>query len=51
VIVQVNEEAARSELFEKPGRVNIEERRRQRQAARNPAYRIGENLAGESCRP
>ncbi|EIE24462.1 hypothetical protein COCSUDRAFT_65368 [Coccomyxa subellipsoidea C-169] len=43
----VNEEAARNELLEKPGRVNIEERRRQRQAARNPAYRIGENLADE----
>ncbi|CAL8467459.1 g6997 [Coccomyxa elongata] len=43
----VNEEAARSELFSKPGRVNIEERRRQRAAQRNPAYRIGENLADE----
>lgn len=46
VAIQVNEEVARNELFEKPGRVNIEERRRQRAAARNPAYRIGENLAG-----
>ena len=37
---------ARGELFEKPGRVNIEERRRQRAAQRNPAYGIGEGLAG-----
>ncbi len=47
-LMQVNEEAARNELFSKPGRVNIEERRRQRAAQRNPAYRIGENLAGKS---
>ena len=42
----MNEDAARSELFQKPGRVNIEERRRQRAAQRNPAYRLGEGLAG-----
>lgn len=49
--VQANEEAARDELFgqsaPKSGRVNIEERRRQRAAAqRSAASRIGENLAG-----
>ena len=52
--VQANEEAQRDELFgqasvPKSGRVNIEERRRQRAAAqRSAANRIGEGLAGES---
>ena len=50
--MQVNEEAQRDELFgqasaPKSGRVNIEERRRQRAAAqRSAASRIGEGLAG-----
>ena len=50
--MQRNEEAARDELFgqqpaAKSGRVNIEERRRQRAAAqRSAAGRIGEGLAG-----
>lgn len=48
---QVNEDAQRGELFEKSGRVNIQERRRQRNAQRNPAYRIGENLAGAGLCP
>ena len=56
-LVQQNEEAQRDELFgqssaTKSGRVNIEERRRQRAAAqRNAASRIGEGLAGESLHP
>ena len=51
--MQANEEAQRDELFgqasaPKSGRVNIEERRRQRAAAqRSAANRIGEGLAGE----
>lgn len=56
-LVQQNEEAQRDELFgqssaNKSGRVNIEERRRQRAAAqRSAASRIGEGLAGESLPP
>ena len=53
--MQGNGEAARDELLgqqpvAKSGRVNIEERRRQRAAAqRSAAGRIGEGLAGQFC--
>ena len=53
--LQANEDAQRDELFgqasaQKSGRVNIEERRRQRAAAqRSAASRIGEGLAGAFC--
>ncbi len=55
--MQQNEEAQRDELFgqssvNKSGRVNLEERRRQRAAAqRNAASHIGNGLAGVHSSP